>query len=72
VSFNHFQGDLLIAVSDDKSISVYDMRCDKVQFSIDNAHDAEIMCLDCYPFQENFILTGSMDTTVKLWDMRQP
>ena len=37
---------------------------------VENAHDSDINCLAFNPYSEFLFATGSLDTTVGLWDLR--
>lgn len=36
------------------------------------AHDHEVLCCDWSKYDENVVVTGSVDKTVKVWDIRNP
>jgi len=36
------------------------------------AHDYEILTCDWNKYQENLLVTGSVDKSIKLWDLRSP
>jgi len=56
-------------VSDDKTLMIWDKRCESPS-QIVEAHVAEIMCVDYSPFDQHLLLTGSDDKTVAVWDTR--
>ena len=60
------------SVGDDKQVLVWDRRQEGPAMGIEQAHSQEIMCVDTTPFDGNLVLTGSMDSQVKLWDQRNP
>lgn len=56
---------------DDKSVLLWDLRSNKKpHHAIADAHKREVNCLSFSPFSEFLLLTGSADTTVGLWDLR--
>eukprot|EP00904_Undaria_pinnatifida_P004743 jgi/Undpi1/1426/HiC_scaffold_11.g04817.m1 len=63
---------LLGSVGDDKQLLFWDTSMDgsKPTTVISEAHSANINCLAFNPFNEFLLATGSSDTTVALWDMR--
>lgn len=36
------------------------------------AHEMEVLTLDWNKYMENVIFTGSVDRTIKMWDLRNP
>lgn len=56
------------SVGDDRQVLVWDRRQEGPAMGIEQAHTQEIMCVDTTPFDGNLVLTGSMDSQVKLWD----
>ncbi|GKE23972.1 WD40 repeat-containing protein MSI4-like protein, partial [Tanacetum coccineum] len=40
------------------------------KMEIEKAHSADLHCVDWNPIDENFILTGSADNTVRFFDRR--
>ena len=57
-------------VSDDKKMCIWDTRTrDSAVYTV-HAHTEEILSLDFSPFDQNLIVTSSVDKTIKLWDLR--
>lgn len=67
-SYTHMFG----SVGDDKQLLFWDVRevTDKPSQQVVKAHDDNVNCLSFNPFNEFLVVTGSSDTTVKLWDLR--
>eukprot|EP00048_Salpingoeca_helianthica_P016305 m.231592 g.231592 ORF g.231592 m.231592 type:complete len:416 (-) comp18414_c0_seq1:25-1272(-) len=60
------------SVSDDKNLMIWDLRVSPAERPPQSivAHSAEVNCLSFNPFCEFILATGSADTTVALWDLR--
>uniref|UniRef100_A0A7C8YU14 Uncharacterized protein n=1 Tax=Opuntia streptacantha TaxID=393608 RepID=A0A7C8YU14_OPUST len=59
------------SVGDDSCLILWDARAGLVPMSkVEKAHDADLHCVDWNPFDENFILTGSADNSVHMFDRR--
>lgn len=71
VQWHQLHPALFGSVSDDYSCMIWDIRANsnthrhKIQ-----AHSAEVNCLSFSPYSEFTLATGSADTTVALWDLR--
>lgn len=60
------------SVSDDKTLMIWDTRnphTNKPSHTL-TAHGSEVNCIAFNPFCEFILATGSADTTVALWDLR--
>jgi len=51
-------------------MKIWDTRNSKMPTSSIEAHVQEIMSVDCSPFDQYLVITGSADATVAVWDMR--
>lgn len=59
------------SVGDDSCLILWDARVgSNPVFKVEKAHDADLHCVDWNPHDENFILTGSADHSVCLFDRR--
>ena len=58
----------LVSGGEDKSWQIIDTETFKVKHKVANAHDASLYKVK--PINENLIITGDEDGTVKLWDRR--
>ena len=58
----------LVSGGEDKSWQIIDTETFKVKHKVANAHDASLYKVK--PINENLIITGDEDGTVKLWDKR--
>ena len=65
--FFHPNGKYLISTADDKSIRMWDLSNGRCYRKIYNAHDHFISCFD---MKGKFAATGSVDTSVKIWQCR--
>jgi len=71
VQWHLLHDSLFGSVGDDKKLLIWDTRSsDKKARHEVEAHAAEINCLAFNPFSEYILATGSADTTVALWDLR--
>lgn len=63
--------DLFASGSDDGSYQVHDLRSDKVVIEVAHAHDgSSINAIESHPTVTSLLATGSSDTFVKSWDLR--
>ena len=69
--FQKVHGSIFGAVSDDCSVTLWDVRTKGCPFVRVLAHINEIFCLDFSPHSEFMLLTGAGDNLVKLWDIRK-
>ncbi|KAF3450610.1 hypothetical protein FNV43_RR06699 [Rhamnella rubrinervis] len=59
------------SVGDDSCLILWDARTGSSPVvKVEKAHDADLHCVDWNPHDVNFILTGSADNTVRLFDRR--
>lgn len=63
----HPNGKYLISSADDKSIRIWDLVLGRCYRKIYNAHDHFVSCFD---MKGKIACSGSVDTTVKLWQAR--
>lgn len=63
----HPNGKYLISSADDKSIRIWDLVLGRCYRKIYNAHDHFVSCFD---MKGKIAASGSVDTTVKLWQAR--
>mmetsp|Transcript_10242 Transcript_10242/g.19377 ORF Transcript_10242/g.19377 Transcript_10242/m.19377 type:complete len:567 (+) Transcript_10242:151-1851(+) len=72
VKFNPQSDFELCSVGDDKSLLFWDSReGSSPVLKVLKAHNKDVHCVDWSPFDENIIVTGSADSTMKLWDRRK-
>ncbi|XP_024542492.1 WD-40 repeat-containing protein MSI4 [Selaginella moellendorffii] len=72
VQFRPSSANEFCSVGDDRCIIFWDKRQgNSPAQKITDAHDDDIHCLDWNAHQEHYILTGSADTSVKLFDLRK-
>ncbi len=72
VEWHPVHGQLFASVGDDRRLLVWDARerdRKKPVHKVD-AHNGEVNCVSFNPFSEFVLATGSADSTVALWDMR--
>ena len=69
VAWNAFSLHEFASVSDDKKLKIWDKRQYNPGQTIE-AHVAEIMSVDYSPFDANLMVTGSVDRSVAVWDIR--
>lgn len=73
VSWHNHHSQTFASVGDDRKLLLWDTRerdRKKPHQCVDDAHKAEIHCVEFNPFSEFILATGSADRTVALWDMR--
>ncbi|URE16882.1 WD-40 repeat-containing protein [Musa troglodytarum] len=71
VQFCHFSPQEFCSVGDDSCLILWDARAGRSPaLKVEKAHDGDINCVDWSPHDENFILTGSADSSVKMFDRR--
>lgn len=68
----HGNKDILCTVSQNKTISLYDIRDtnNKPSITKSGAHNGQIYALDFNKYAQNLLLTGCEDGDVYLWDVR--
>lgn len=72
VQFSPFSAQEFCSVGDDSCLIFWDARVGTdPSIKVEKAHNADLHCVDWNPLEENFILTGSADTTVRLYDRRK-
>lgn len=71
VKFQRMHGSIFGAVSDDCTITLWDVRSKTNPFFRILGHTSEIFCLDFAHNDEYLLLTGGSDNLVKLWDIRK-
>lgn len=72
VQFNPFSPDQFCSVGDDFCLILWDSRLGmSPAIKVERAHGADIHCVDWSGQNENFLLTGSADASVKLFDRRR-
>uniref|UniRef100_A0A3B4BK80 Katanin regulatory subunit B1 n=1 Tax=Periophthalmus magnuspinnatus TaxID=409849 RepID=A0A3B4BK80_9GOBI len=59
----------VVAGSQSGSIKIWDLEAAKLRTLM--GHKANITSLGCHPLSENFLASSSMDTNIKLWDVRR-
>ncbi|KAL3691523.1 hypothetical protein R1sor_005174 [Riccia sorocarpa] len=60
------------SVGDDSSLIFWDARTGtSPAMKVEKAHDADLHCVDWNLHDENYVLTGSADTSIKLFDRRK-
>ncbi|KAJ6816010.1 nucleosome/chromatin assembly factor C [Iris pallida] len=60
------------SVGDDSCLILWDARVGtSPAIKVERAHDADLHCVDWNPHDENFILTGSADNSVRMFDRRK-
>ncbi|XP_055010538.1 katanin p80 WD40 repeat-containing subunit B1 [Boleophthalmus pectinirostris] len=60
----------VVAGSQSGSIKIWDLEAAKLLRTL-MGHKANITSLGCHPMSENFLASSSMDTNIKLWDVRR-
>ena len=66
-----FDENVLLAVSDDGFMSMWDVRSKK-NVGKYQWHTAELNTLDINSFQKELVVTGTGTGLIKLWDLRSP
>ena len=61
---------MIVSVSDDRSIRLWDVRQEKEIHVVPNAHAEDVNCVAFNPINEYIFCTGSADKTIGLWDVR--
>lgn len=60
-----------MSVGDDKKFKIWDIRDNSKRPSVSvEGHVQEILSVDCSPFDQYLMITGSADSTVAVWDTR--
>eukprot|EP00924_Labyrinthula_sp_SR-Ha-C_P003832 augustus_masked-scaffold_3-processed-gene-6.55-mRNA-1 protein AED:0.38 eAED:0.42 QI:0/-1/0/1/-1/1/1/0/328 len=63
--------ELLVSGSDDKTAKLWDIREKRSVRSFD--HDFQVLCVKFHPIgQTDYIVTGSLDGNIYIWDARRP
>lgn len=57
-------------VGDDRRLKLWDSRSTQRPTSSIEGHKQEIISVDCSPFDQYLMITGSSDRTVAVWDTR--
>ncbi|GJY97431.1 WD40 repeat-containing protein MSI4-like protein, partial [Tanacetum coccineum] len=71
VQFCPSSGQEFCSVGDDSCLILWDARTGSSPVvKVEKAHDADLHCVDWNPIDENLILTGSADNTIRLFDRR--
>ncbi|CAN6906920.1 unnamed protein product [Brassica oleracea] len=72
VAFSPTSAQEFCSVGDDSCLILWDARTgtSPVTKVVEKAHDADLHCVDWNPHDDNLILTGSADNTVRLYDRR--
>ncbi|GLJ49211.1 hypothetical protein SUGI_1038960 [Cryptomeria japonica] len=61
------------SVGDDSCLILWDARAgNEPAVKVEKAHNADLHCVDWNPHDENLILTGSADNSVRMFDRRNP
>jgi len=60
---------LVVSGSFDHSFNLYDLTTGTCIYNNSAAHQSYIVCVN---FSQNYLVTSSWDTTVKMWDLRSP
>jgi peroxin-7 len=63
---------LLASVGGDGMLNMYDVSAGRSVSRISGAHGNEILCLDFNKYRDHIIATGSVDRSIKVWDLRNP
>ncbi|XP_047327740.1 WD-40 repeat-containing protein MSI4-like [Impatiens glandulifera] len=71
VQFCPSSGQEFCSVGDDSCLILWDARSgSSPAIKVEKAHDADLHCVDWNPHNVNFILTGSADNTIRMFDRR--
>lgn len=72
VDWSHHHAHVFGSVGDDKQLLIWDARdsSSEPMKKVENAHTSDINCLSFNPSNEFLLATGSTDSTVALWDLR--
>lgn len=72
VDWSHHHSHIFGSVGDDKQLLIWDSRdsADAPSKRVEGAHESDINCISFNPMNEFLLATGSTDSTVALWDMR--
>ncbi|KAL0694122.1 hypothetical protein Bca4012_061302 [Brassica carinata] len=72
VAFSPTSAQEFCSVGDDSCLILWDARTGTSPVTkVEKAHDADLHCVDWNPHDDNLILTGSADNTVRLYDRRK-
>jgi histone-binding protein RBBP4 len=72
VAFSPTSAQEFCSVGDDSCLILWDARTGTNPVTkVEKAHDADLHCVDWNPHDDNLILTGSADNTVRLFDRRK-
>lgn len=69
VSFSKINPNLFISVGDSKQIFLWDKRLNTPAKKLES-HTSDVFCCEFNPLEENICATGSADSTIKVWDIR--
>jgi len=75
VDWHHRDENLIGSVGDDKSFRIWDIRATFGQGPVHTnkvSHDLDVNSISFNPVNEFLFATGSADTTIALWDLRNP
>jgi WD40 repeat protein len=70
-SWNTIKLDLLVAVSSERCLQIWDLPSAKRKAEVATGYSASVTCLDNEPSRGNLSLLGFKDGTVALFDVRQ-
>ena len=72
VAWSHHQSHVYASVGDDMQLLIWDARdsSDSPSKRVQKAHSSDINCVSFNPLNEFLLATGSTDSTVGLWDLR--
>ncbi|RVD92253.1 histone acetyltransferase [Tubulinosema ratisbonensis] len=69
INFNKINLNLFISVGDSKQMILWDKRMNN-PVKVLEAHSSDILCCEFNPLEENICATGSADSSLKVWDIR--